>query len=66
MTERQIRAIKAILIVLNVLLKGSQEAHQALYTADTFISIFGGVPNNNKLSIALQFLEHIEKNSERS
>lgn len=61
MTEKQIRAIKAILIVLNVLLKDPQEAHQALSAADTFISMFGGVPDDNNLSIALQFLEQIEK-----
>lgn len=61
MTERQIRAVKAILIVLNVLLKNPQEAHQTLYAADMLISIFGDVPNDNELSIVLKFLEQIEK-----
>lgn len=59
MTDKQLRAAEAILIVMNVLLKDTAEAHQTLIAVDMLLSVCGGVPNDLQLPILKQFLEQI-------
>lgn len=59
MTDKQLRAAEAILIVMNVLLKNTAEARQTLTAVDMLLSVCGGVPNDLQLSVVKKFLEQI-------